>query len=1520
MKKITSIVAITLTLVMVAGYFSWNFLVSTALESYLNHYCSHCLGSKLRYSDLLQRENFWVIKNPVVETKEGHHISAEELRIGYDWSLLSRELALHLNISNPLIVLSSNPQWQKEKTKSAKSGFFKISPFSVVTDITIEEGKTQIQDAPGSAQELTFKLHGKWNQNPSLQLFAWLPTKEKTLLLSLESSEGKQLFKFESLHLPAVFFSNLMHTIDPSFLDWNLTSGDITGLLTYSSEKEKPPSVYGNLSGSLLKIKNSDLKLFGEIPQIKLELEPNPISSSLVGRCELKGHASISAINDGMINWKIDQILGEAVFQSDGKMDLFLNGLLCHGHHCVPIHTWSKGAIGPLSLLENIHVQLKGLGTDFSGIAPEGLHSWIDKNYPSDEIVINAKVKKHPAALQIEGECHITEKNNSHMQSIAFGVDLKSASNHLDWADLPHWQESDDEVALALIPVKRLRQQASDYGYALENGWIEGKNLPLEKIADTNLLKKSQLDVKGYGDFKGSFDHRNLLLEYSLHDFSVEHPYFSLSLKELLGQNATYLLDLSSGEYFGRIPLKDASFVEKSSGLTFSNVNATLILEPSKVSTSDLEGFCNEIFFAGNMTANYENLSDSNAVIDLHVNTMEGSVEHVQKLLSHLYKSPFLLQIPLEGTVSLRQGGGKFLFNLEPQKATVQAHIEGALTDGNLIRNESQMALRDVSFNFEYDHQANSLNFSEISGALLVGSPKHAEEYVFAGDHLRFSDYANSNAEFDLWIGDRNRDIIRLVGSSKACEDCVEFLLDHERSHFGDVHPESFKLLLKDWSHVEGFNLKLDFQLNTLLHDLQRFSRTGLLLASRQFLKEINTLKTAQGEFNVDIQYDNQTALFNYLVKGNDVAIGNYFFKEFLLNGKKKDATWTIDQLKLDELSIAADVTTIPKGYRLNFLGLRYGESLLAGLEGRYLPDENILDAKLNLLEIKMDQLKELPFLNDFVQQCHPKGLLKALGTIQLSENKDSNKWQIDADLKAQLYNWELYGIKLQNAENIPIHYSSGKGIAIRQLQTTLQDASNGSAKAQIYADKIQYDFSGHDLTFNGLSFKVPAQSLPWVSNHLQQNFPKITESISSVVANLKKTGMVEGTLDISRSSQNKMIALQLNAGRYQILGNECNLNHLSAKYDAFECVINAESLVNNIPMQFSFNSGIGAPDSGDLIISDSSNLLRVQLQNLAQTDAALSQIDGTFSGITVHLKHDQEANPDVLQLQGEVSFDPQQLAKVFPNRLLSYLNGGMFRLLGRWTIPRKDLNSWQNKFSFEGTLEGLQSLVCGYQFDTISAKASFKPQMIRLLKLAIKDSSGTLNAEEVEFVNQQNQWLINMPLLTVKQFKLGMLRSADGNLAFPEQTLVVRKFELRDFSGDLNSPISLTGSGRGYFANPPSRERVSPILQIPSDILNKLGLDLAALSPISGAVDYKIEKNKIILTRFKEMYSAGHLSRFYLAKSKTPPYIDFDGNIRLEVRMKQYNLLFKLAELFTITVEGTLRHPKYSILKEGPQ
>jgi len=108
------------------------------------------------------------------------------------------------------------------------------------------------------------------------------------------------------------------------------------------------------------------------------------------------------------------------------------------------------------------------------------------------------------------------------------------------------------------------------------------------------------------------------------------------------------------------------------------------------------------------------------------------------------------------------------------------------------------------------------------------------------------------------------------------------------------------------------------------------------------------------------------------------------------------------------------------------------------------------------------------------------------------------------------------------------------------------------------------------------------------------------------------------------------------------------------------------------------------------------------------------------------------------------------------------------------------------------------------------------------------------------------------------------------------------------------------------------------PLFAIPGEIILRLGLDPNVLNPVTGTIYFNLQGDKFYMTKFKDVYSEGRGSKFYLAGGPNPSWMDFEGNLSMQVRMKQYNLIFKIAELFTVSVEGNIKKPRYNLQKQS--
>ena len=86
----------------------------------------------------------------------------------------------------------------------------------------------------------------------------------------------------------------------------------------------------------------------------------------------------------------------------------------------------------------------------------------------------------------------------------------------------------------------------------------------------------------------------------------------------------------------------------------------------------------------------------------------------------------------------------------------------------------------------------------------------------------------------------------------------------------------------------------------------------------------------------MSLDYKFNSSQLTYLAVADDVVVGNHQYRKCLLSGKKTGNTLAIDQLLLDDISIGADLTRLTNSWKVNFMGLRFGQFLLIGLEGDY--------------------------------------------------------------------------------------------------------------------------------------------------------------------------------------------------------------------------------------------------------------------------------------------------------------------------------------------------------------------------------------------------------------------------------------------------------------------------------------------------------------------------------------------------------------------------------------------------------
>ncbi len=163
---------------------------------------------------------------------------------------------------------------------------------------------------------------------------------------------------------------------------------------------------------------------------------------------------------------------------------------------------------------------------------------------------------------------------------------------------------------------------------------------------------------------------------------------------------------------------------------------------------------------------------------------------------------------------------------------------------------------------------------------------------------------------------------------------------------------------------------------------------------------------------------------------------------------------------------------------------------------------------------------------------------------------------------------------------------------------------------------------------------------------------------------------------------------------------------------------------------------------------------------------------------------------------------------------------------------------------------------------------------------------------------------------------KTSLVRKDSGGESFSKKNLIVNELEITECEGKLGEPETFLGKGHLRFSTLTRKGIESTPFALPAEILSRLGLNSSIMTPVRGTAIFHIGHERCYISRLRDAYSQGKLSKFYISSSKEPSYIDFDGNVHLQVKIKHYNLLFKLSEMFTINVRGTLQKPLYYLQK----
>lgn len=297
--------------------------------------------------------------------------------------------------------------------------------------------------------------------------------------------------------------------------------------------------------------------------------------------------------------------------------------------------------------------------------------------------------------------------------------------------------------------------------------------------------------------------------------------------------------------------------------------------------------------------------------------------------------------------------------------------------------------------------------------------------------------------------------------------------------------------------------------------------------------------------------------------------------------------------------------------------------------------------------------------------------------------------------------------------------------------------------------------------------------------------------------------------------------------------------------------------------------------------------------------------IEGVLSGVDASFRAEEpygnligSAHVDFTAISELV---PPVIAKVFSSLEM----GKGYELKGRLT----------NQAEFKGILIGKATELFGFEFQTVFANVELNATKVLLTDLKVSDKAGTLVVDQIliEEPSAEECWQLDIPQITILEMRPSLLKKLPLRKEDPLTPLVVRELHLNGLKGIAKDISSYTAEGHLFFINTFRRE--FSVLDLPADLLSRIvGIDLELLVPVKGTLTYHLKDGIFRLDELKEAFSEGHRSEFFLVDEANPS-MDFDGNLNIMIKMKQY-VLFKLTESFLISIDGNLGDPKYHLQK----
>lgn len=1049
-----------------------------------------------------------------------------------------------------------------------------------------------------------------------------------------------------------------------------------------------------------------------------------------------------------------------------------------------------------------------------------------------------------------------------------------------------------------------------EFQEALELGWFKGEKVS-DRILNLPLIFWNQ-SFRGEGmiGIEGIFNAH--AIEFSIDPTHLKYLSKAIDMDpqtkgEEKAPSCTFFYNFSEGFWRGKIPLKGARLKEHSFGIEFDSFTAEVDLEGTEFLFQNVDASSEDVHFQAEVAVDFSQGDRSELTINTY--SIEGEATNILAFLSH-FENFRDMNFPLSGKMISGPGDMHLHAYIGDHEELLEWKIALHFKEG-IYPFSPTFGFENLAGDLYYSADEKRFIIEKVAGSLMLKAGEIPRSYELNVPLLEL-DAGEGILIYDCRLEAPTHEICRLVGSGEQDGEEFSLTFDGDRTRlYGaliDVKTLTFRERNLSRAEIETTLSALD-----LVHHLDFLSSAGLVPVKSETLDEMRG-PNVQGSLKLKLSYDLSREVFNFDASSSHLSMGPIDLDYLEIHGSQEGDYFNLERFDMGALSIHAKMEREGTKWEIPTLEVIWKKSFLKGGGGSFDEEGKYFTLPIDGLRIELKEVSTL-FPSSEFDWDYLTGTLFADGDFVFDFSKGLRKWAFDSHIKLIGEEFGRGKLCLESSEILNISYDPHQGFSMGDANFNFLHPRSNQLWAKCHFDVLKY--RENTLSGNNMKLVIPPEMLAFLGQtHSLPHMSYEEERLNLFGYSLRWDNQMEATLDFSLG---KKVAAKgsLKEGYYWLGDKAWYLNDFSFDYENEKLQVNVNTVYDEI--SFDINADLSFLDHfrARLEIKEMSKEGEKQNPLIITTDwnnnegFFIQNIEGGVCGLDFSFHHNQKNSfLDKMALAGQLKVNVPKLARHLPENIRETIAGFEigkgYELSGDLIILKTDLGESQ----FTGYLKGKNFELMGSVMETLLSEINIYPKHIELKNFNLSDSSGIFSMEGILFtLGEDEKWELVVPELAITDFRPSLLKKI-GQYPARIKPLVIRDLHCYNIRGTLGEMKSFTGKGGLNFIN--TFKRDYHILDIPFEILGRLGLDMGLLVPVRGDIEFIMVDGRVYFTNLKGSYSEGKRSQFFLSPIEHS-YLDFEGNINIKMKMKQYVLL-KVTEPFTLYIGGTFENPKYGL------